>query len=336
MWLITPIGFFSVVQKASDVAKDTLTIRARVQSDLLALREQYLPGLSQISESKTNDYRFRGVAPRSEVMAAMASMVEDLKYANFKDQVAKVQGKARAHLYHDVWSVLYKLQAEPGKYNAATGVAAKPLGPIDHPQRDEQGRRVSIKHPSTPTPLSTWFDAGAVACVVPGGPMPAELHGTAFASWSDAPTQASGWEAMAAQHPLDEPAFDAPPGYKKAAGVVVYEPDGRVWLVAPSNGFGGYKATFPKGTMDGKSAQATALVEAFEESGLRVRLIRHLVDVKRSQSYTRYYLAERIGGNPADMGWESQAVLLVPRKDLARFLESPYDQPIVKELSGVA
>lgn len=336
MWLITPIGFFSVVQKASDVAKDTLTIRARVQSDLLALREKYLPGLSQISESKTNDYRFRGVAPRSEVMAAMASMVEDLKYANFKDQVAKVQGKARAHLYHDVWSVLYKLQAEPGKYNAATGVAAKPLGPIDHPQRDEHGRRVSIKHPSTPTPLSTWSDAGAVACVVPGGPMPAELHGITFASWPDAPTQASGWEAIAAQHPLDEPAFDAPPGYKKAAGVVVCEPDGRVWLVAPSNGFGGYKTTFPKGTMDGKSAQATALVEAFEESGLRVRLIRHLVDVKRSQSYTRYYLAERIGGNPADMGWESQAVLLVPRKDLARFLESPYDQPIVKELSGVA
>lgn len=29
----------------------------------------------------------------------MTSMVEDLKYANFKDQVAKVQGKARAHLY---------------------------------------------------------------------------------------------------------------------------------------------------------------------------------------------------------------------------------------------
>jgi 8-oxo-dGTP pyrophosphatase MutT (NUDIX family) len=311
-----------------------LTIRARVQSDLLALREQYLPGLSQISESKTNDYRFRGVAPRSEVMAAMARLVEDLNYGNFKDQVAKVQGKARAHLYHDVWSVLYKLQAEPGKYNTASGVAVKPVGPIDHPQRDEHGRRVSIKHPSMPTPLSTWSDAGAVACVVPGGQMPDELHGITFAACLNAPIQPSGWEAMTEQHPLDEPAFDAPPGYKKAAGVVICEPDGRVWLVAPSNGFGGYKATFPKGTMDGKSAQATALVEALEESGLRVRLMRHLVDVKRSQSYTRYYLAERIGGNPADMGWESQAVLLVPRKDLARFLESPYDQLIVKALSG--
>lgn len=338
MWLITPIGFFSVVQKASDVAADTLTIRARVQRDLLALREQYLPGLGEISESKTNDYRFRAVAPRAEVAAAMARLVDDLGYANFKDQVAKVQGKARAHLYHDVWSVLYRLQAEPATYNPPMGKTAKPatpVGPTHHPRRDDHGRRVLIQHPSVPTPVSAWTDPAAVACVVPAWPMPAELHGIAFASWMDAPTQDSGWEAIAAQQTVDEPAFDAPPGYKKAAGVVLREVDGRIWLVAPSNAFGGYKATFPKGTMDGKSPQATALVEVFEEAGLRVRLLRHLVDVKRTQSYTRYYLAERVGGNPADMGWESQAVMLVPRADLGRFLESPYDQTILKALDAL-
>ena len=52
--------------------------------------------------------------------------------------------------------------------------------------------------------------------------------------------------------------------------------------------------------------QVVAVKEAFEESGLRVKLRRHLVDVKRSQSYTRYYLVERLGGNPADMGWGSR------------------------------
>ena len=36
MWLITPVGFFSIVQKPSDVAADTLTVRARVQGDLEA------------------------------------------------------------------------------------------------------------------------------------------------------------------------------------------------------------------------------------------------------------------------------------------------------------
>lgn len=35
------------------------------------------------------------------------------------------------------------------------------------------------------------------------------------------------------------------------------------------------------------------------------------------------------------MGWESQAVMLVPRADLGRFLESPYDQPILKALDAL-
>ena len=110
MWLITPVGFFSIVQKPDDRDRDTLTIRARVRSDLEALREQFLPGLGEIRESKTNDYRFRAVAPRSEVAQAMVKLVEGLDYSNFKDRVAKVQGKARAHVYHDVWSALYPLQ----------------------------------------------------------------------------------------------------------------------------------------------------------------------------------------------------------------------------------
>ena len=70
-----------------------------------------------------------------------------------------------------------------------------------------------------------------------------------------------------------------------------------------------------------------------EDSGLQVRLVRHLVDVKRSTSYTRYYLAERVGGNPADMGWESQAVMLVPQEQLPKVLNSPNDRPIVEALT---
>ena len=103
-------------------------------------------------------------------------------------------------------------------------------------------------------------------------------------------------------------------------------------MVAPSNAFGGYKATFPKGRLDGKSAKVTALIEAFEESGLRVRLLSHLIDVARSTTYTRYYLAERVGGNPADMGWESQAVILAPLAALPVLLNNSNDLPIIEEL----
>lgn len=113
MWLITPIGFFSIVQKPGDRAHDTLTIRARVRGDLLALKERYLPALGPIQESHGADYRFRAVAPRAEVATAMARMVQDLGYANFKSEVARRQGHARASLYHRVWDVLYDLQADP-------------------------------------------------------------------------------------------------------------------------------------------------------------------------------------------------------------------------------
>jgi len=113
MWLITPIGFFSIVRKPHDDVQGTLTIRARVISDLDALRAHYLPELGKVSASRHSDYRFRASAPRNAVMHAMAMLVEGIDYDNFKNEVARQQGSERAHLYHDVWSDLYKLQCDP-------------------------------------------------------------------------------------------------------------------------------------------------------------------------------------------------------------------------------
>ncbi len=118
-----------------------------------------------------------------------------------------------------------------------------------------------------------------------------------------------------------------------AAGAVVLEGDGRVWLVAPTNEYGGYKSTFPKGRLTpGLSLQQSAVKEALEEAGLRVMLTAHLVDVPRSSTYTRYYLAQRVGGHPGSMGWESQAVHLVPKDKLVSMLKSLYDRPILEAL----
>lgn len=110
MWLITPTGFFSVVRKPSDVATGTLTVRARVRSDIDALREQWLPTLGATQESRNTDYRFRATAPQPDVAAAIARIVEAIDYDNFKDEVARRQGATRAHRYHDVWAALMPLQ----------------------------------------------------------------------------------------------------------------------------------------------------------------------------------------------------------------------------------
>ena len=113
MWLVTPIGFFSIVQKPSDKQNDTLTVRSRLRSDLVALKQQYLPSLGEILESHDTDYQFRAVAPKADVSTAMAKLISNLDYSNFKSEVAKQQGKKRASLYRQVWDVLYKLQTEP-------------------------------------------------------------------------------------------------------------------------------------------------------------------------------------------------------------------------------
>ncbi|MBD8530389.1 NUDIX hydrolase [Massilia sp. CFBP 13647] len=206
--------------------------------------------------------------------------------------------------------------------------------PTYHPYPDDHGQPVLLRHPSTPTPLAAWTDPATAATVIPGGDMPSALNGIAFASWHDVPTDDAGWNGVPGQLDFEEPPFAVVPGKMAAAGVVVEEADGRIWLVAPSNRFGGHAATFPKGRIDGGvNLQACAIREAFEESGLQVRITGWLADSNRTLSYTRYYRAQRSGGTPADMGWETQAVHLVPRAQLAAFLTHPGDQPLLEKLN---
>jgi len=204
---------------------------------------------------------------------------------------------------------------------------------VFHPQPDEHGKAVRILRPSRATDLGAWHAPTRQATVLPLGALPGDLNGVPFAPWLGTPTTPAGSDGVDGQATIDEPAFAPPPGKAAAAGVVIVEQDGRVWAVAPSNRFGGYDATFPKGRVDaGVGLQANAIREAFEESGLRVAIVAFLVDSARTQTYTRYYLARRIGGNPALMGWESQAVHLAPLAALAQLLCNPNDRAVIAAL----
>lgn len=202
-----------------------------------------------------------------------------------------------------------------------------------HPCPDDEGHPVTIQAPSTPTPLFAWLDPGQSATVVPGGPMPHELNGVPFQPWRRPPENRREWALLAEEMSFDEPPFS--PTMTPAAGAVVVEPDGRVWLVSPTNAHGGYKQSFAKGTVKHLSLKATALKEVFEESGLRVELLAHLIDIDKTQSSTRYYLARRIGGTPSAMGWESQSTHLVPLELVKERLNLPVDHPIVDKLMAV-
>ena len=107
MWVTSTIGFFSAVQKTGT---DYITVRSRAQADLDRLRETYLPELGEVLANVGTDYPYRATCSREQWAEAMRSMAMELDYSNFKSAVAKRMGSERAHIYHDVWSALWKIQ----------------------------------------------------------------------------------------------------------------------------------------------------------------------------------------------------------------------------------
>lgn len=107
MWLFTPFGFYSIVQKPGDT---DLTVRARVRADLDALRARYLPTLGPVQARGGTDYPFRATVAREALADAMAAIARDVTYPNFKNAVAAVSGPNRAHAYFDVWASMARLE----------------------------------------------------------------------------------------------------------------------------------------------------------------------------------------------------------------------------------
>lgn len=202
-----------------------------------------------------------------------------------------------------------------------------------HPKPDENGKPKMIHYPSSPTSAATWESPTDAAVFTPGSAVPAELHGVAVAPWADTPED-DDWDYVDGQNDdMAEPPLKLSGGKKAASGVIVQEPDGRIWIISPTNQYDGVIHTFPKGGVEtGLSYQSNAIKEAFEESGLKVEIDSHAIDVVRSTSVARYYFAHRVGGSPADMGWESQAVRLVPLAQLGDYLNRPEDREILEFL----
>lgn len=209
-----------------------------------------------------------------------------------------------------------------------------PKGAAFHPQKDDHGNSVVVHAPTPASAPSTWTHAGKTATFTPGGKAPESLNGTKLEPWHDAPTDHAGWKRVEGTNPAIE--RDAPflphPNKYTAAGVVIEEPDGRVWLTKPTNHFGGYQHTFPKGTAEpGLTLQQNAIKEAYEETGLQVHITGVLGDYDRDTSRARVFTAKRVGGTPSAMGWETQAMRLVPREQLHDFLNKAVDQGIASD-----
>ena len=201
-----------------------------------------------------------------------------------------------------------------------------------HPQLDENGLPVEVSRPAASGPVSDWTNPSRAATYSITDPveLPRSLNGVAFTRES---LGASDWARLMVRYAdFEEPAFPKTEK-RRTSGMVVLESDGRIWLAHPTNQFCGVEATFPKGRLEpGLSLVVNAVKECWEESGLVAEPLQWLCDVERTKTMTRYYLARRTGGSPVGMGWESQAVSLVPVGELEDFLNRPNDRKVLPSL----
>lgn len=116
MWLFTQDGFYSVVADKDDT--NIVWVRARVEADLVRLRDRYRAVTGPITEKFQGDYAYRFSMTRVEFARVMFESAIDIDYFNFKDTVRAKIGNVRAMLYESVWWRMMNLQ---GGFKASFG-----------------------------------------------------------------------------------------------------------------------------------------------------------------------------------------------------------------------
>ena len=110
MWIFTPDGFYSVVEKSEDRDAGMLTVRSRVKADLDALRKLFMPELGPTISGAGTDYRYRAKIDRGAFSEGMKRVSESVNYDNFKHAVGTRQGYGRARVYARIWTALLDLE----------------------------------------------------------------------------------------------------------------------------------------------------------------------------------------------------------------------------------
>lgn len=141
-----------------------------------------------------------------------------------------------------------------------------------------------------------------------------------------------GATSLAPYKPPKDVKIEEPPGEDvTSVGLLIREPDGRVWIREPSNHFGGYQHSFPKGTIEpGETLQEAAHREVYEETGLKAKITGFLGDFHGDTSTTRMYIADRDGGTPLTND-ETWALKLVTPDEARTLLNRERDKNIISE-----
>lgn len=127
-------------------------------------------------------------------------------------------------------------------------------------------------------------------------------------------------------------ALERPPRKWSSAGGVVTNLRGEIAIVLQRDRKNRLHWTLPKGRIDrGESAEAAALREVYEETGLRARLVRPLLTHEGPRHYTHYFemALERDDGRHDE---ETKQVSFMPLFEAARQIDSQRDLAVLRRV----
>lgn len=101
MWLMTKYGFYSIVEKKSG----EFHVRARERKDIENIVEHVSLPKARIIESDSNDYAYRLIVQKADVLSILRFLGETVDYSNFKDTIDQTNDQKHKP-YHKVWAVL--------------------------------------------------------------------------------------------------------------------------------------------------------------------------------------------------------------------------------------
>jgi len=123
MWIFTRYGFFSIAcasKTDGTIDPDNLMVRARLHEHLVSLRDRFPDseiGKAEILSWDGRDYKYRIIVSKVAWVGALTEMAAEQTWSNFKNEASRFsRAKKMAHAYvdslHQIWEVMYRLQAQ--------------------------------------------------------------------------------------------------------------------------------------------------------------------------------------------------------------------------------
>lgn len=109
MWLITTLGYFSIVKKRFHPEDPDFQVRARTTEDLEKINK--LMGMNHhIVTTYDSDYPHRILLNAGELAQLFSLLADTIDYRSFKDEIFRDKEQRDRYLtYHEVWYNLQRL-----------------------------------------------------------------------------------------------------------------------------------------------------------------------------------------------------------------------------------